>query len=123
MLVCTQVSRVKGAAACFVYEAGHIWLAPPAKKKSVDHGVNLQTHTPVSKISKSTNPTHHWRVNTARGAVAADVVVFATNPYTSAIALQYQDKIVPIRGTCVRIAVPPGSTAPPINSHVYSSPR
>lgn len=76
--------------------------------------MNLQTHTPVSSISKlqALGSAHHWQVNTSRGSVAAGVVVMATNAYTSALAPQYQGKIVPVRGTCSRITVPPGTLAP-----------
>ncbi|KAJ5172866.1 hypothetical protein N7492_005459 [Penicillium capsulatum] len=115
------VSRVKDAVGCFVYEAGHIWaykLVLHLLKRSVERGVNLQTQTPVTKIAKSTDPTHRWRVDTSRGAMAAKVVVLATNAYTSAIAPQYQDKIIPVRGTCVRIAVRTGCTASRL-THTY----
>lgn len=119
-----QFSGVKGAQGCFTYETGHIWaykLVLHLLENAVQQGVNLQTHTPVTAISKSTDsPTaHRWRVETARGAIAAKVVVFATNAYTSTIAPQYQEKIVPVRGTCVRIAVPPGSVAPRL-THSYT---
>lgn len=39
-------------------------------------------------------------------------MVLATNGYTSALAPQYKDTIVPVRGTCSRILVPPGSSVP-----------
>ena len=76
--------------------------------------MNLQTHTAVSTISKSTDPAsvYPWRVETPRGAVAAKQVVLATNAYTSALVPQFKDKIVPVRGTCCHIAVPPASAAP-----------
>ncbi|KAJ6014145.1 hypothetical protein N7540_008736 [Penicillium herquei] len=110
-------SGVKDAVGCFSFETGHIWaykFVLHLLEKVVSKGVNLQTHTPVTKISESTSLSspHRWRVETSRGTVAAKVVVFATNAYTSALAPQYQGKIVPVRGTCSRIAVPPGSSAP-----------
>ncbi|KAJ5223842.1 hypothetical protein N7468_008384 [Penicillium chermesinum] len=110
-------SGVKGAVGCFTYDAGHIWaykFVLHLINKVVAQGVNLQTHTPVSKISPSSDPSspYRWIVQTARGSVAAKSIVLATNAYTSALAPQYKGKIVPVRGTCCRIAVPPGSTAP-----------
>lgn len=51
-------------------------------------------------------------METSRGTVAAKKVVFATNAYTSSLVPQYQGKIVPVRGTCCRIAIPPGSQVP-----------
>ncbi|KAJ5784051.1 uncharacterized protein N7518_009728 [Penicillium psychrosexuale] len=116
-----KFSGVKGAQGCFTYDAGHIW---PYKfvlhllEKAIAKGVNLQTHTPVSGITKSTPSTssHPWTVNTARGSVAAKTVVLATNAYTSSLAPQYKEKIIPVRGTCSRIVVPRGSTAPPLTN-------
>ncbi|KAJ5113135.1 hypothetical protein N7456_001669 [Penicillium angulare] len=111
-------SGVKGAVGCFAYDAGHIWaykFVLHILENAVSQGINLQTHTPVSKVSESTHSDspYRWRVETSsRGAVAAKVVVFATNAYTSTLAPQYQGKIVPVRGTCSRIVVPPGSQAP-----------
>lgn len=65
--------------------------------------MNLQTHTPVLRVSDSPDTAGRWTVETARGKVKAKHVVFATNGYTSAIAPQYKDKIVPVRGICSRI--------------------
>lgn len=74
----------------------------------------MQTQTPVSRISKSPNSAsaHRWQVDTPRGSVSARVVVLATNAYTSALAPQYKDTIIPVRGTCSRIVVPPDSDVP-----------
>lgn len=84
----------------------------------MSQGVNLQTHTPVAKITKSnvSASTHSWVVDTQRGSVTARTVVMATNAYTSTLVPKYQGKIVPVRGTCCRIAVPPGSSAPRLKS-------
>lgn len=69
--------------------------------------VNLQTHTPVTKVSENEGASsHRWLVQTARGSVATQKVVFATNGYTSSLLPQYRDVIVPVRGTCSRIVVP-----------------
>jgi glycine/D-amino acid oxidase-like deaminating enzyme len=83
-------------------------------EKAIAQGVNLQTHTPVSGITQSTESTsgHSWTVNTARGSISAKKVVLATNAYTSSLAPQYKEKIIPVRGTCCRIISPPDSSAP-----------
>ncbi|KAJ5666664.1 hypothetical protein N7462_011073, partial [Penicillium macrosclerotiorum] len=109
-------SGVKGAVGCFTYDAGSIWaykFVLHLLDQVVSQGVNLQTHTPVLKISESSDSTsaHGWAVKSPRGSVVARKVILATNAYTSALAPQYMGKIVPVRGTCCRIAVPPGSTA------------
>lgn len=74
----------------------------------------MQTHTPVSGMTHSTDTslTHRWTVNTARGSISAKRVVLATNAYTSSLAPQYKEKIIPVRGTCSRIIVPPNTSAP-----------
>ncbi|KAJ5912178.1 uncharacterized protein N7473_001481 [Penicillium subrubescens] len=111
-------SGVKGAVGCVTYDASSIWaykFVLHLLEKVVSQGVNLQTHTPVSKITKSTNESassSHWQVETPRGTITAQKVILATNAYTSALAPQYQNKIIPVRGTCCRIAVPPASTVP-----------
>ncbi|CAG8947530.1 unnamed protein product [Penicillium salamii] len=112
-----KFSGVKGAKGCFTYEAGHIW---PYKfvlhllENAIAHGVNMQTHTPVTGMTHSTDTslTHRWMVNTARGSISAKRVVLATNAYTSSLAPQYKEKIIPVRGTCSRIIVPPNASAP-----------
>lgn len=81
-------------------------------EKVVAQGVNLQTHTPVSKNTELRNnsaSSSRWQVETPRGTITAQKLILATNAYTSALAPQYQNKIIPVRGTCCRIAVPPAS--------------
>lgn len=112
---------MKGARGCFTYDAGHIWaykFVLHLLEKVVAEGVNLQTHTPVSNIHKTTDPAsaHRWQVDTSRGSIAAKVVVLATNAYIPALAPQYTGTIIPVRGTCCRIAVPPGSSAPTLTN-------
>ncbi|CAG7954251.1 unnamed protein product [Penicillium olsonii] len=112
-----KFSGVKGAKGCFTYDAGHIW---PYKfvlhllENALAHGVNLQTHTPVSGITYANDPSlaHRWTVKTERGCISAKKVVLATNAYTSSLAPQYKEKIVPVRGTCSRIVVPPNDSVP-----------
>ena len=83
--------------------------------KVVSQVVNLQTHTPVHKLTRSANESTSasaWKVQTLRGTVTARKVILATNAYTSALVPQYQNKIIPVRGTCCRIVVPESSTTP-----------
>ena len=83
-------------------------------EKAIAQGVNLQTHTPVTGMTRSNNSisSHLWTVNTARGSISAKTVVLATNAYTSSLAPQYKEKIIPVRGTCSRIIVPARTAAP-----------
>jgi glycine/D-amino acid oxidase-like deaminating enzyme len=75
------------------------------------NGVNLQTNTPVLKVSDSVDSNGYWTVNTPRGEIRAKKVVYATNGYTSGLLPEYKQIIHPVRGICSRITVknkPPG---------------
>jgi len=78
----------------------------------VAKGVNLQTHTPVMSISDTPDSEGRWTVTTSRGSVKAKKVVLASNAYTSGIAPQFANKIVPVRGICSRITTPANKPAP-----------
>ncbi|PYH36189.1 sterol homeostasis protein ARV1 [Aspergillus neoniger CBS 115656] len=103
------VSGVKGALACFNQRTARLW---PYKfiihllRQAVSAGVNLQTHTPVTQVSEFPDDEGRWMVTTDRGSIRAKWVVFSTNAYTSSIAPEYKNKIIPVRGFCSRIVVP-----------------
>ena len=71
--------------------------------KIVAKGVNLQTRTPVASVSPEADSTGRWTVTTPRGSILAKQIIFATNGYTAAIAPQFEQRIVPVRGICSRI--------------------
>lgn len=79
---------------------------------AVNKGANLQTHTPVTGLSDKPDPDGRWLVRTARGTVKAKKVLLATNAYTSSLAPEFKDHIVPVRGICSHIKVPEGRVAP-----------
>ncbi|KAG0646817.1 Gamma-glutamylputrescine oxidoreductase [Hyphodiscus hymeniophilus] len=117
------MSGVKGAKGCFTYTAGHLW---PYKfvlhllTKAITEGVNLQTHTPVQRVSSSQDAEGYWAITTARGAIRAKTIVHASNAYTSTILPEYKDSIVPVRGICCRITTP--KPAPHLsNSYILRS--
>lgn len=118
----SQVSGVKGALCCFTFTAGHVWpykLVMHLLKGVVGKGANLQTHTPVTHISESPLPDGCWLVTTKRGSIKAKKILLATNAYTSRVAPQFRNHIVPVRGICSRIVVPKDRTAPFL-SQTYS---
>lgn len=88
-------------------------------KGVVDKGANLQTRTPVTKISEKPTSDGKWLVHTARGTIKAGKVLLATNAYTSQLAPQFQNHIIPVRGICSRIIVPKDKVAPYL-SQTYS---
>lgn len=102
---------MKGALGAFTFTAAHVWpykLVMHLLKLSLARGANLQTYTPVTCISEHPLPDGRWLVTTKdRGVVRAKKVIFATNGYTANLAPQFRDHIVPVRGICSRIVVPP----------------
>jgi len=83
--------------------------------------VNLQTHTPVTGITKT--DTGKFIVETPRGSMQATTIVHASNAYVSSLLPEYSHSIIPCKGICCRIKVPEGSTAPLItNSYVILTP-
>ncbi|KAK2787644.1 hypothetical protein FQN52_007135 [Onygenales sp. PD_12] len=111
-----RISGMKDAKGCFHYTAGHIWpykLVLHLLSLLVGRGVNVQTHTPVTRISDHPDPTTGtWTVTTPRGTIRAKKVILATNAYTGSIAPQYSSKIIPTRGNCSHIVTPRGKKAP-----------
>ncbi|KAJ7210403.1 FAD dependent oxidoreductase [Mycena pura] len=80
--------------------------------KQNGHGnleLNLHTRTPVTSISRSSNP-RRWAAHTPRGVVNCSYVIHATNAYASHLLphLAGPDGIIPTRGQVVatRASVP-----------------
>ncbi|KAF2028094.1 FAD dependent oxidoreductase [Setomelanomma holmii] len=109
-----EVSGVRGAMSCHVYNAARLSpyrLITRLLEKTVAHGVNLQTFTPVNEV-RTVVPdpgSHSWLVDTPRSSVKTKVVIHATSGYTAALVPEMKDKIVPVRGMVARLA---GSKAP-----------
>ncbi|KAF7334780.1 FAD dependent oxidoreductase [Mycena sanguinolenta] len=71
------------------------------------HGMNLQTHTPVRRVVPSTDEgVGGWRVETDRGVVETQKVVYATNAFTATLLPEFLGHIYPFRGQCSAV-VPP----------------
>ncbi|KAK5059372.1 hypothetical protein LTR69_005960 [Exophiala sideris] len=117
-----RISGVKGALSAFTFTAGHIWpykLVMHLLKSAVSRGANLQTMTPVTAVSETPQADGRWLVSTSRGHVRAKKILYATNAYTSDIAPQFENHIIPVRGVCSRIVVPKDRVAP-VLSMTYS---
>jgi glycine/D-amino acid oxidase-like deaminating enzyme len=111
---------VKGAKGAFTYQTGRLWpykLITHLLARAVARGVNLQTNTPVLKVSEARDGNGYWTVETPRGSIKTKWVVFATNGYTSGVAPEYRNKIIPARGICSRIVVPNPPKQPLRTSH------
>jgi glycine/D-amino acid oxidase-like deaminating enzyme len=109
-----QASGVKGAKACLSYTAASLWpykLTLGLLSKVLETGaVNLQTFTPVTSVITK-GPNSHM-VQTPRGSICAQKVVFATNAYTFGLLPEYATSIIPCRGICCHITVPDGCSPP-----------
>lgn len=109
------LTGVKDAQCAFSFTVGSLWpykLVTHLLSLVVKRGVNLQTHTPVTSVSETQDAEGYWLVSTPRGSIKAKKVVFATNGYTAGLLPEFQEKIIPVRGICSRIAVPEGKQPP-----------
>lgn len=100
----------EGAFGAVTYEAGSMSgykLVTGILKLVINRGLNLQTNTPATEISKSERG---WVVETHRGSVEAGRVVLATNGYTANLYPPLQGILVPLRGHVT--AQRPGSNMP-----------
>jgi glycine/D-amino acid oxidase-like deaminating enzyme len=107
-----KTAHVRDAKGGFSFPAGHLWpykLITSLIRIAIDHGLNLQTYTPVSEIADAPTADGFWPVTTSRGVIQARKIIFATNAYTSALAPQYAKAIVPCKGVCTQIAAAPGA--------------
>lgn len=91
------------------FTAGQLWpykLIKGLLEWCITKGLNLQTNTPVLDISQQSDGT--YLVTTERGIVKAKKVVLGTNAYTVSVAPEFNDKIVPVKGTCSHIVTTDG---------------
>jgi glycine/D-amino acid oxidase-like deaminating enzyme len=65
---------------------------------------NLQTHTPVTRLDHSADG---WTAVTERGNVTAPKVVVCANGYVSHLLPEFANKIIPLKGACSALAIPP----------------
>ena len=103
---------VEGSHGAISYEAGSLWpykFVNGLLSLAIKSGLNLQTWTPVTKLSRENNGTG-WIVQTPRTEVRARKVLLATNGYTARICPALQGTIVPLRGHMT--AQRPGSGLP-----------
>lgn len=104
----SQVSGVKDAKSCLLYNAARLWpyrLTAHMLEQAVARGVNLQTKTPVVSISpeRTCVDGFKWAVNTKRGSIQCSAVIHATNAYASALLPELEGKIVPVKGMVARL--------------------
>ncbi|KAI5855735.1 FAD dependent oxidoreductase-domain-containing protein [Tricharina praecox] len=81
--------------------------------------LNLQTTTPATRVSRSAgNDGNRWAVETPRGTVLADRVVFATNAHTAHLLPAFKGWIYPVRAQMAAL-IPPKSLKDRPLTHTY----
>ncbi|TVY75570.1 hypothetical protein LSUE1_G004619 [Lachnellula suecica] len=112
-----QVTSIRGAKAALSCPAISLWpykFVMGLLQHVIRLGVELYTLTPVTKIERvseeeagqniSASSTNGFTaLHTPRGITLARKVVFASNAYAANLLPQFQNTIVPVRGTACRI--------------------
>jgi len=114
---CAGATIIEGAGSLWPYK----YVAFILEKLIKDGRLNLQTTTPVTKISSTLTSTGcgsrsssgRHTVYTPRGAITTPTLILATNAYTSAILPSFTDLIVPVRGEMSALLPPKNSTLLP----------
>ncbi|KAG0688062.1 hypothetical protein C6P40_001460 [Pichia californica] len=102
------------------FTAGQLWPYKMVKgflKYCIEKGMNVQTYTTVTKVEKQKDDT--YIVTTNRGIIKTKKVVMATNAYTATLVPEFEDKIVPVKGTCSHIKVTDKHEHSPYLSNTY----
>jgi glycine/D-amino acid oxidase-like deaminating enzyme len=107
------------------YEAGSLSayaLTIGTLKLALKKGLNLQTNTPATSISKSSSG---WAISTPRGTITAPTLILATNGYTAHLHTQLLGVIVPFRGhiTTQRpgLSLPDAGSLPTTYSFIHAA--
>lgn len=107
--------RVKTSAAgvTLTQGAGQLWpykyVTFIIEKLVRDGKINVQTHTPVTKITSNKDSKYKQTLETPRGKISARHVILATNGYTSHLLHNFTDLIVPVRCEMSALHPPAGS--------------
>lgn len=108
-----QRSRIQDAKACYSWQASTLqpWkLTAHLMRDNLRRGANLQTYTPVRKVSESSSEDRKWTVTTDRGDISCNTVVYATNAYSAAIEPMLRGVITPKPHICNKV-IPPRSSS------------
>ncbi len=87
---------------------------------SIERGVQLFTHCPVSKVEKSENVEKLWDVHTPRGIITAQTVLHCTNAYASFLLPQLEKVLTPNRAQAHSLIAPPAFSAEKALTNTFS---
>ncbi|KAI9925653.1 hypothetical protein ASPWEDRAFT_173325 [Aspergillus wentii DTO 134E9] len=79
------------------------------------NNLSIETNTPVTDITKTSNPTHPYTLTTPRGAIRTRHIIHCTNAHAARLIPDLKGRIYPIRGQMS--AQTPGSKFPFQGSH------
>ncbi|KAE9397072.1 FAD dependent oxidoreductase [Gymnopus androsaceus JB14] len=100
-----RISRMRNAVLTAIFPGASLWpykLVAHLLKLCIDKfGLNLQTTTPVTSVKPGTSS--GWILETPRGNITAEKVVYATNAYTATLLPEFLGCIVPGQGQCAAI--------------------
>ncbi|KAF5700703.1 FAD dependent oxidoreductase [Fusarium globosum] len=97
--------RVKSAIGAISYPACSVWprkIVLRILNRAVEDGLQIYTHTPVRRVSKSETGAG-WDVETAKGKIVCNRVFHATNGYVSSLLPQFAGKVVPVKANAAAI--------------------
>ncbi|KAJ4357796.1 uncharacterized protein N0V89_002372 [Didymosphaeria variabile] len=104
-----RISRIKKAKACYAWHASTLqpWkLTAHIMRENLKNGIHLQTYTLAKNVAEDSLGRRKWVVNTERGDIACDTVVYATNAYSAALERSLKGVITPKPHMCNKV-VPP----------------
>ncbi|KAK1508009.1 uncharacterized protein CCOS01_16010 [Colletotrichum costaricense] len=100
--------RIRSCFGAITFPASSLWpykLAMAMIRKSLEAGLQLETNTPVLKVSRADSEHGSWTVTTSRGKITANKVIHATNGYASHLLPELDGRIIPLKGHVA--AIPP----------------
>lgn len=110
------ISHIKDAQACYAWPASTLYpwkLTAHIMHDNLKKGVNLQTRTKVTQVTRSSTSPTKWIVHSDRGDIECAQVVHATNAYSSALEPSLRGLIYPSPHMCDRIVHPVASERSP----------
>ncbi|KAF4773926.1 hypothetical protein HER10_EVM0006669 [Colletotrichum scovillei] len=111
--------RITSCFGAITFPASSLWpykLAMAMIRKSLEAGLQLETNTPVLKVSRADNEHGIWTVTTNRGNITANKVIHATNGYASHLLPELDGRIIPLKGHVAAIAPPPAYVDFPLST-------
>ncbi|KAJ7584443.1 DAO-domain-containing protein [Mycena floridula] len=102
-------SRINNAVSVFAWDASTLYpwkLTAHIMRQCLERSLNLQTWTPATSVTESTDIPGFWTVSTERGSITTPTVVHATNAYCPALLPEFSRIIKPTPHMCNKVISP-----------------